>query len=95
MGARRGVPAVARSHTSVAFYPFMAALCVLAAAPHSAPDWLIFCVIKREFVQIALLISIQMLLAWLMHSKQFCMLAPCESSTGAETKVAKPGQGLD
>lgn len=58
----------------------------------SALGWLIICVIKREFVQMVLLISTEILLALLMHSKQFRMLAPCESSTGAETKVAKPGQ---
>lgn len=42
----------------------------------------------------ALLISIEILLASLMHSEQFCVLAPCENSAGAETEVAKPGQGL-
>lgn len=58
----------------------------------SAPGWLIICVIKREFVQMVSLITTEILLALLMHSKQLRILAPCESSTGAETKVAKPGQ---
>lgn len=42
-----------------------------SCSPRSAPGWLVICIVKREFVQMAFLISTAILLALLTHSKRF------------------------
>lgn len=42
-----------------------------SCSPRSAPGWLVICIVKREFVRMAFLISTAILLALLTHSKRF------------------------